>query len=42
MIYAKVGSHLLTVETEIPAVKTFEATKPTAIEIAKAFAAKLR
>jgi hypothetical protein len=42
VIYAKVGPHLLTVEMEIPVGKTFDSAKPTAIEIAKAFAAKLR
>jgi hypothetical protein len=42
VIYAKVGPHLLTVEMEIPAGKKFDTAKPTAIEIAKAFAAKLK
>ena len=42
VIYAKVGAHLLTVEMEIPVGKKFETTKQTAIEIAEAFAAKLR
>jgi hypothetical protein len=42
LVYAKVGPHLLTVEMEIPVGKKFETAKPTAVEIAKAFAAKLR
>ena len=42
VIYAKVGPHLLTVEMEIPVGQTFETAKPTIIEIAKAFAARLR
>lgn len=42
VVYARVGPHLLTVEMEIPPGKTFESARPTAIEIAKAFASKLR
>ena len=42
LIYAKVGPHLLGVEMDIPPGKTFESVKPTALEIAKAFATKLR
>jgi len=42
LVYVKVGPHLLTVEMEIPVGKKFETAKPTAVEIAKAFAAKLR
>ena len=42
VIYAKVGPHLLTVEMDIAPGKTFETAKPTVIEIAKAFATKLR
>ena len=42
LILAKVGPHLLGVETDIPPGKTFDSVKPTAIEIAKVFVAKLR
>ena len=41
-IYARVGPHLLTVQTDIGTGKTFESEKPTLIALAKAFVAKLR
>lgn len=42
VIYVKSGPHLLTVEMEIAPGSTYETTKPKVVEIAKAFAAKLR
>jgi hypothetical protein len=39
---AKVGPHLLTVQTSIDRGKTFETSKPQLLELGKAFAAKLR
>lgn len=41
-LVARVGPHLLTVQLSIEGSKTFEATKPSLIEIGKAFAARLR
>jgi hypothetical protein len=41
-LFARVGPHLLTVQLSIESNKTFDATKPSLIEIGKAFAAKLR
>ena len=41
-IYARVGPHLLTVQTDIGTGKTFESEKPTLIALARAFVAKLR
>jgi hypothetical protein len=39
---AKVGPHLLTVQTSIDRGKTFETSKPQLLALGKAFAAKLR
>jgi hypothetical protein len=41
-LIARVGPHHLTVQTSIERNTTFEATKPSLIQIGKAFAAKLR
>jgi hypothetical protein len=41
-LYARVGPHLLTVQLDIATNKTFETSKPALVELAKAFAAKLR
>jgi hypothetical protein len=41
-LVAKVGPHSLTVQLSIDRNKTFESTKPSLIEIGKAYAAKLR
>jgi hypothetical protein len=41
-LVARVGPHLLTVQLSFDGNGTFEATKPSLIEIGKAFAAKLR
>lgn len=41
-LYARVGPHLLTVQTDIGTGKTFESEKPTLIALAKAFVSKLR
>ena len=40
-LYARVGRHLLTVQYIIPTGQTFASAKPTAIALAKAFAARL-
>lgn len=41
-LYARVGPHLLTVQTDIGTNETFDSQKPTLIALAKAFVAKLR
>jgi hypothetical protein len=41
-LVTRVGPHMLTVQLSIERDKTFEATKPSLIEIGKAFAARLR
>ena len=41
-LYARVGPHLLTVQTDIGINETFDSEKPTLIALAKAFVAKLR
>ena len=41
-LYARVGPHLLTVQTDIGTNKTFDSEKPTLVALAKAFVAKLR
>lgn len=41
-LFARVGPHLLTVQLSVEKNKTFEAIKPSLIEIGKAFAARLR
>jgi hypothetical protein len=41
-LFARVGPHLLTVQISVEPDKTFEATKPSLVEIGRAFAAKLR
>lgn len=41
-LFAKVGPHLLTVQLSIERNQTFESTRPSLIEIGKAFAARLR
>lgn len=41
-LYARVGPHLLTVQTDIGTGETFDSRKPALIALAKAFAAKLR
>lgn len=41
-LVARVGSHLLTVQLSIDRDKTFEAAKPSLLDIGKAYAAKLR
>ena len=41
-VYARVGKHLLTVQYNIGPNETYESSKPKAIALLKAFAAKLR
>jgi hypothetical protein len=41
-LFARVGPHLLTVQLSINSGKTFDATRPSLIEIGKAFASRLR
>lgn len=41
-LFARVGPHLLTVQVSIERTRTFDATRPSLIEIGKAFAARLR
>jgi hypothetical protein len=41
-LYARVGPHLLTVQTDISTNETFDSEKPTLIALAKAFVARLR
>lgn len=41
-LIARVGPHLLTVQLSINSTKTFDATRPSLIELGKAFATRLR
>lgn len=41
-LYARVGPHLLTVQLDIGTNETFETAKPSLIELARAFASRLR
>jgi len=41
-LYTRVGPHLLTVQMDIGTNQKFDTVKPSLIELAKVFAAKLR
>jgi hypothetical protein len=41
-LYARVGSHILTIQMDVPDGKTTASVKPGLVALAKAYAAKLR
>jgi hypothetical protein len=41
-LYARIGTHVLTIQMDVPAGKTTAAVKPGLVALAQAYAAKLR